>query len=89
MWLGLSILNLSRRGALHFCSSCRLPRLAADAAPPPPPPPQGQRASISLKALAEAFPSRPPAMIRGYLKDACDLAVRVSRLCAPHVPFQG
>ncbi len=39
--------------------------------------PQGQRASISLKALAEAFPSRPPLMIRGYLKDACDLAIRV------------
>ena len=39
---------------------------------------QGQRACISLKALAEAFPSRPPAMIRTYLKDTCDLAVRVS-----------
>lgn len=41
---------------------------------------QGQRASITLKALAEAFPSRPPAMIRAYLKDACDLAVRVGAL---------
>lgn len=39
---------------------------------------QGQRASITLKALAEAFPNRPPAMTRSYLKDACDLAVRVS-----------
>ncbi|PRW61593.1 Transcription initiation factor TFIID subunit 1 isoform C [Chlorella sorokiniana] len=37
---------------------------------------QGTRAEISLKALAEAFPSRPPLMIRGYLKDACDLAIR-------------
>ena len=41
---------------------------------------QGARASISLKALAEAFPSRPPLMIRGYLKDACDLAIRVGEI---------
>ena len=38
---------------------------------------QGQRANITLKALAEAFPSRPPAMIRTYLKHDCDLAMRV------------
>lgn len=42
---------------------------------------QGERASITLEALAQAFPSRPPAMIRSYLKDACDLAVRVSFVC--------
>lgn len=56
--------------------------------PPPPLLPQGQRASISLKALADAFPSRPPAMIRGYLKEQ-DLAVRVSpfRASLIHTPL--
>jgi hypothetical protein len=39
---------------------------------------QGQRAFVSLKAVAEAFPSRPVNMTRAYLKDACDLALRVS-----------
>ncbi|KAI3432621.1 hypothetical protein D9Q98_004167 [Chlorella vulgaris] len=37
---------------------------------------QGQRAIITLKALAEAFPTRPPATIRLFVKDACDLVVR-------------
>ena len=66
-----------------------------------PPHLQGQRAFVSLKAVAEAFPSRPVNMTRAYLKDACDLAVRVgvgalSRLaltspitaaCSCHSPF--
>ena len=48
-------------------------------------PGQGQRATISLKALAEAFPSRPAGMIRAYVKDALGLAVRVSWLCCATV----
>ena len=43
----------------------------------PPAPAQGQRASISLKALAEAFPSRPAGMIKEYLRNECGFAVRV------------
>lgn len=43
---------------------------------------QGQRAIITLKALAEAFPTRPPATIRLFVKDACDLVVRVSDMHA-------
>jgi hypothetical protein len=39
---------------------------------------QGQKAFITLKAVSEVFPSRPPAMIRSYLKDSCDLVVHVS-----------